>query len=396
MKRTLTLFFISLVCLESYAQEKPILVFNIENGMMDSIPIVTYDTTIVSDYTNYYLGNFNSTIEPLEQTLPNSNTYPNSNFTFKKQASIDFDLTNYPIRTSVKLFSVENDTLFDLCSGSLISRKHVLTASHCVSFFNSNELARDSLLVAPVFDNGVFNSQLNSSNVTKVYFFRDWNLTGEDFAVLELEEPIGESTGWISIGFNNIDSLLTDGIFYKFSYPATTLLSVDSNEYNGDTLYYNYGMIDLNTDTSLGIYNTSGIPGESGSSLIKVVNEQEYTSYGVLTFSNNLRHSKISNWQFYAFKNIIADDLTPLLTPENTSQSFTIYPNPVENSINFQNNSNLEVVEMTLFNDIGQIVRHINIENLNSGIDVSNLSSGVYYVRLTTNKFVETKKIIKN
>jgi V8-like Glu-specific endopeptidase len=395
MKLHLIVLFALLLATKTYGQ-KTVLVFDLVNGTVDSITNLTYDSTILSAQTNFHLGNLNSNIETLEQTPPVSNVYFGTEFTLKRQASLDYDLTNFPIRTSIKLFAEENDTLKNNCSGSMISRRHVLTAAHCVSGINTSSLNVDSLYVCPVYDNGDFSADFNCSYVQKVYFFRDWSLNGEDFAVLELEEAIGETTGWIGIGFNATDSLLTQGIFYKFSYPSISLLSIDTNEYNGDTLYYNYGVSDFVNPNFIGILNTNGIPGESGSSIIKVENGSTYTTYGALSYSTNLQHSRLDNWEYYAIESIIHDDLVVGIPEPINAPELEVFPNPTTGQVWLQNIKKREILELTLIDNLGRTIlskRHFNPE---FSLSLSTLPEGIYYIKVVTNNATITRKIIKS
>ena len=379
----------------SFAQQRPVLSFDLSTGAVDTLPLIGFDTNVVADYTQHNLGNFNAVFESLPTSAPTSNTYANSQFTLKRRAALDFDLRRFPIRTSVKLFAVHNDTLSSLCSGTMISKRHVLTAAHCVSFFNTNTLSQDSIQVAPIYDNGIYSPDFGVGYVRKIYFFKDWSFGGNDLAVLELDEPIGEETGWVGIGFNRVDSILLDALFYKFSYPATTVLPIDSNAYNGDTLYYNYGHINAMTNTTMGVSGATGIPGESGSALIEVVNGQKYTTYGVLSLSNNLTHSRMTNWQFYAIQAIISNDLALPDHSMNAKRQWVVYPNPVKDVFYIRGPHGPPSVEMVLYNEWGKVVFRSIRQELTQGIDISHLPPGIYFLTLATNDSLSTHKIIK-
>jgi hypothetical protein len=188
------LYFVFISNLILAQQEKPILVFDLEAGTVDSITNIEYDESLTSATTNFFVGNYFPEIEQLELSLPTEEVFPESQYTLKQKVSDFYDVENYPNRTTIKLFQEIDGELISHCSGSMISRRHVLTATHCLANSGSNELFVERLFASPAFDNGSF-PWLPGSYVKKIYFFRDWNFSSEDFAILELEEPIGDEVG---------------------------------------------------------------------------------------------------------------------------------------------------------------------------------------------------------
>ena len=389
-----TFFLFTFLALQSYAQHQTLLIFDLENHTVDSIKNIQHDSTKLFDRTNYYHGTIDTLTEVLKQIPPENNLFPNSHFTRKRRASANYDISKYPIRTSVKLSFQRNDTLKSECSGSMVSRRHVLTAAHCVSRINTDTLLFDSLYVCPIFDNGQNNVNFPCSWVQKIFLFKNWSLLSEDFAILQLKQSIGNLTGWLSIGFNDADSSLLNGIYYKFSYPGHTELQLDSAEYNGDTLYYNYGIIDIVTNNQIGINHTNGIPGESGSSIIKVENNQSYTSYGVLSFSNNLMHCKINNWKYYYLESILHNDLTFSIKEVNYDAEISIFPNPAKDKIWVKNNGRSEIIGISVRDILGNILLQINPPF--SSIDLHALPSGIYFIQFKIKNSQVTKKLIIN
>ena len=379
----------------TYSQEQRLLSFDLITGVVDTLEMPDFDSTILNERTNFNMGKLNSDWCVLESTPPTGNNYHNSSFTKKRQASKDYDLNSFPVRTSVKLFEWANDSINDNCSGIMISRKHVLTAAHCVADFNANTLRTDSLFVCPVFDNGTQNPDFECSWVRKVFYFENWNMSQTDFAVLELETPIGEETGWVSIGFNDVDSSLLDGIFYRFSYPAITIPFIDPNIYNGDTLYYNYGVADLANEHFLGISNTSGLPGESGSSLVKVVNNDFYTSYGVSSFSSNLLHSRFTNWKYFAFKSIIINDIGLGITENGKENITTVFPNPTSGYLTVVCQDNKIIKRINIFDVNGRKVMEKLFSSNQISLDLSGLPKGLYLLIAHIGNHKIVKKIIK-
>ncbi len=75
---------------------------------------------------------------------------------------------------------------------------------------------------------------------------------------------------------------------------------------------------------------------------------------------------------------------------ESKIRDFKIYPNPVSNILNVQSKDDIFKIE--IYNPLGKLVK----ANLNSNsLNISNLPSGIYFVKVYSHKAVMVRKIIK-
>lgn len=95
-------------------------------------------------------------------------------------------------------------------------------------------------------------------------------------------------------------------------------------------------------------------------------------------------------WLF--FQNHI-DNTLSLLNFEDLENTIRIFPNPTSNVINIETNNPLELNEVILYNTLGA---NVNAKLANGIIDLSNLNTGVYFLKIETLRGIITKKIIKN
>ncbi|MFZ4106164.1 T9SS type A sorting domain-containing protein [Flavobacterium sp.] len=75
------------------------------------------------------------------------------------------------------------------------------------------------------------------------------------------------------------------------------------------------------------------------------------------------------------------------------SDEFVIYPNPVKDYLTIKGNT--VVNKVTVFNSLGQILFEKNQNNSEFSLDLSNLSSGNYYVKIESDDKKQVLKVIK-
>lgn len=84
---------------------------------------------------------------------------------------------------------------------------------------------------------------------------------------------------------------------------------------------------------------------------------------------------------------------TPLSSSDFELKQTLIYPNPVESKL-FIDSQNKVIDKIEIFNSLGQAVKTINTDF--NEINVSELASGIYLMKLYSEGSMESKKFIKN
>ncbi len=74
-----------------------------------------------------------------------------------------------------------------------------------------------------------------------------------------------------------------------------------------------------------------------------------------------------------------------------------MYPNPAQNEITVTLNNGITLETATILDVNGRIVQSHKFNNLTQeNIDISNLSAGVYFIKIQSNSGIGVKRIVKN
>ncbi len=110
---------------------------------------------------------------------------------------------------------------------------------------------------------------------------------------------------------------------------------------------------------------------------------------------------------YFAFNDISAASAVATLRIDTTnftsvlgtndflSSKFSVFPNPTTNVINFSNDQNAVVSTVELADLNGRVIKSVKVNATEGQISVSDLATGMYMMKITTDQGVAVKKIVK-
>ena len=155
--------------------------------------------------------------------------------------------------------------------------------------------------------------------------------------------------------------------YYENEAPALPTITVDNNDLvaSDATTYQWY----LNGDKIFGANAKNYTPQEDGNYLVRITD-----SLGCLfRYSSTFKYQKSTG-----------------LFTNNKLHAIVVYPNPSNGLVYFKNEKQFNNLQITVFDAMGKKVHEQAFEN---NIDLSALSNGTYYIRLSNESIVENHQI---
>ncbi len=196
-----------------------------------------------------FLGNFNDISSIHADTLKLSYPFPPDD---REQINVT---SSYPWSTICKLFITAEDDSEWIGSGAMLDEFHILTCGHCIYFHDHGGWVSE-IKVVP----GMNGSYEPFGHAYATYFrtYTEWTqsaMVQHDWAVVTLDQTIGNQTGWMGRKTADPLDLIYTGTLYTAGYPGDLDLGLN--------MYYDSD-IGYDADNFNHWYWMDSAPGQSG------------------------------------------------------------------------------------------------------------------------------------
>ncbi len=228
----------------------------------------------------------------------------------------------------------------------------------------------------------------------------------------EVGELIAKPNGAGAYAFNSESNTIVDVNATNFPFVTTSIVNSNQDfkvggksqyEVNGDTLF-------LRMNQGIGTINLSNLSVIDSNLIDTVVTAFAYdtanfnfyvTATDFFSYTSGKVYDRagsyVSSFATASSPEVIGmyySQVTGLLSfYDRKESSFSIYPNPANNFISIDTDVT-EQVRVQILNYKGQVVKEESLVNVSSQINVSDLSSGIYFVNILINDSVSTEKLI--
>lgn len=243
--------------------------------------------------------------------------------------------------------------------------------------------------------------------------FNYWKSTASNYELLGMADAAGNyitytnsaiaATWPISFGYTNLDTYGGSAMLSTFSGPATGTIYTTAS---GTGTLILPGSLTFTNVLQVGIYNNLTMQLASTYTINIASFEQQYyhstqkfslfsLQYERQTITTILGPTVTTSYSLKANNAIVLG-----INEATFDKAFVVYPNPANGMFHVMfSNEKSENISLEIVNNVGQNVRTIDLGNANdidTPINVSDLSSGVYFVKTSIgNKSVIKKLIIQ-
>ena len=342
----------------------------------------TADTTAPSAPTNITGSNISGTAFKINWNL----------------AEDDTAATGYKVFVNTELIASTADLFYTL-TGLTVSTTYSITVSAKDAADNESEQSVsvnitttdgssngiNELFFSEYVEGGGYNKAIEIVNLTSSAV----DLTG--YSIKKQSNGAGDWIDELSLNSGSVKSITTGDVFVVINSLA------DSQELNNqaDLVHPNSSPINWNGNDAVGLFKNGvlidivGVLGETAK------NFSDMTLRRVASVTEPNTTYTGSEWDEFPKDNVedIGSHTSTLSANDAIFNTFKMYPNPINgNTLYFKTTKEINI---NIYNALGQIVKSENISENKNNIDISNLSKGIFIIKINFGSTNISKKLIK-